>query len=333
MIRVWMNYWFSTAVNIIELLKENDPEIYVIGSHENEFSVNKIACDEWYSEPKLDDSDYIDFCLNFCRLHGIQVFIPRKGMIKISECKDCFEKMGVRVMIDDYGMVSLLNRKERAYEFAAERNLGFVPEYFIVRNMQEFMDAYEKLSLKYEQICFKFTSDVGGKSFRLIDNQRKGYSALFKKQNTRMTLDSVLEALSEREIFAPIMIMPFLSGEEISVDCLNTEDGLIALPRVKGVNKYEIIRYDRDILDMCLNFQQAIKLECPYNIQFKYYDNVPYFLEINTRMSGGIHMACLGGGVNIPQIALYKLLGNKVSWSIHRTTKKVGQILKAVVIE
>ena len=60
-----------------------------------------------------------------------------------------------------------------------------------------------------------------------------------KKQNTRMTLKDVIDALREREKFSPLMVMPNLSGDEISVDCLNTKQGLIVLPRVKDSTRIE----------------------------------------------------------------------------------------------
>ena len=56
-VRVWLNHWFSTAYNIINLIK-NDTyfSFYVIGSNENEVSVLKAVCDEWYSEPDGNQS-------------------------------------------------------------------------------------------------------------------------------------------------------------------------------------------------------------------------------------------------------------------------------------
>jgi len=330
--RVWMNHWFSTVVNIIDLLRSNDEDVYVIGTNENEYSVIKNVCDEWYQEPVLKDDEYVEFCLDFCKKHDIQFFLPRRGMLKISEYKPEFEKNGIKVMMDDYSIVSTLNHKEKAYEFFKQNSIGTVPDFYIVKTVDEFKNAYEKLLKKYKQVCFKFEKDEGGKSFRLIDNQRKGYAALFKKQNTRMTLNDVLDALSEREIFAPIMIMPFLSGDEVSVDCLNTNSRLIALPRIKGNSKYEVLRFEENILEMCKDFQDKAGLECPYNIQFKYLDGVPYFLEVNTRMSGGIQMACYASGVNIPQLALKKLSGEDLIWTCNYEEKILAQVLQPVTI-
>lgn len=67
MVKAWLNHWFSTARNIIELMRENNPDLHITGSNENELSVIKSVCDEWYQESVLKGEKYIDFCLDFCR--------------------------------------------------------------------------------------------------------------------------------------------------------------------------------------------------------------------------------------------------------------------------
>lgn len=332
MITVWMNHWFSTAVSIIELMRKGYA-FHLISTNEHELSVIRNVSDEWYQEPVLKDDEYVEFCLDFCKEHDVQVFMPRRGMVCISENKDRFEKIGVRVMVDRYEMVSILNRKDQAFRYFAEKEIGAVPDYRIVNKVNDFVKAYEELSQKYKQVCFKFVRDEGGKSYRLIDNERRGYAALFKKQTTRITMDEAVAALSEREVFAPVMVMPFLSGDEVSVDCLNTGKGLIMLPRIKGYEKHEIYQFDDEIIELCERFQKEAGLECPYNIQFKYLDGIPYFLEVNTRMSGGVQMGCYAGGVNLPQIAMKKLLGEEADWQLKRERKIVAQVLQPVTIE
>ena len=42
MTRIWLNHWFSTAYNIINLLRENNPDFWIIGSNENHESPIKM---------------------------------------------------------------------------------------------------------------------------------------------------------------------------------------------------------------------------------------------------------------------------------------------------
>ena len=332
MVKIWLNHWFSTAVSIISLIRQDNPEYYIIGTNEREKAVLSTVCDEWYVEPAVNGDEYVDYCLDFCREHEVTVFMPRREMLSISRRKQEFENMNVRVMVDDYDVVSMLNFKDRAYRTLAERGISTIPEYYIVTDVQGFRDAYGTLQERYREVCIKFVHDEGGKSFRLIDNTRKGYAALFKKQNTRMTFRDIEEALSERESFSPLMVMPNLSGCEVSVDCLMTSGGLIMLPRVKDATRIERLCFDEDILAKTREVYDAVKLECPCNIQFKYLDGVPYFLEVNTRMSGGVQMACLAGNVNIPSLAVNKLLGIEREWEICREERYVSHIEVPVIL-
>ena len=332
MIRIWLNHWFSTAFNIINLIKENDDDLYVIGTNENKESPIKVVCDEWYQEPVLKGKEYVDFCLTFCKEHKIDVFMPRREMVTISKYKPLFTNIGVKVMVEDYIYTDLLNRKDKAYEFFKKEQIGLVPDYYVVNNIKDLRSSYLSLLQDYKQVCVKFVRDEGGKSFRLIDNRRKGYAALFKKQSTRMPYDSLIEALSEKDSFAPMMIMPYLPDDEISVDCLSTESGLIAIPRIKNPTRIEQVKYDDDIIETCEKIYKKLPLEHPCNIQFKYLDGKPYILEVNTRMSGGIQMACAVSKINIPNIAVNKLLGIKKTWCNNRIETSVTHVEIPIVL-
>ena len=83
---------------------------------------------------------------------------------------------------------------------------------------------------------------------------------------------------------------------------------------------------------MCTDFYEKIGLEYPCNIQFKYLDGVPYFLEVNTRMSGGIQMACVASGINIPNLAVNKMLGINKEWKLKKETKLVSHVEIPVII-
>ena len=331
MVRIWMNHWFSTAYNIIEMLRQNEPDFYVIGTNQSPYAVYRTKCDEFYLEPVLGETEYIRFALDFCKEHAIDIFMPRRKLLEISRHKAEFEAIGVKVMIDDYEMVGMLNNKAKAY--AAFQGTGLpIPAYEIVENAEDFKAVYEKLAAQYKQICFKFVRDEGGTSFRLIDNTRKGYAALFRPSSTRITFDDAYTALQEAESFPPLLVMPYLPDEEISADCLNTASGLIVLPRIKNPTRVERISFDPEIVKLCETFHAHCPLQMPFNIQFKYLDGVPYFLEVNTRMSGGIQMACLASGVNIPNLAVNRLLGIEKPWTIDRREKRISHVEVPLIV-
>ena len=331
MIRIWLNHWFSTAYHIVKLLRDANPDFYIIGTNEHEYAPYRTVCDAWYQEPVLEEEAYLQFCLDFCREHQIDVFMPRRGFLNISRHRDAFGRIGVKVLVDAYALIYPLNCKSVAYQQLSSLEALEIPPYFVVTDAVHFKAAYEELSKEFSSVCFKFEQDEGGKSFRLIDNHRKGYAALFKRQNTRMTFEDAYAALSEKETFPPMIVMPFLPDDEVSVDCLHTADGLIMVPRVKGSTRTERIEFDEKILQMCRRFHERFPLEAPFNIQFKYLDGIPYFLEVNTRMSGGIQLSCVGAGVNIPDIAVNQLLGIRKPWELCQKEMYVTHVETPVI--
>lgn len=327
MIRVWFNHWFSTSYKLIELMKADQKEqIYVIGSNLQKDSVIQKVCDEWYEEQGLDGEEYIRYCLEFCKEHSIDVFVPRRNMVEISKNKVRFEDAGVRVMVDDYSIIKLLNDKAATYDFFKGYKGLHIPEYFIANNLAQFEQAYKKLRAGYEQVCIKFVKDEGGMSFRKIAEQVDSFKRLRVYQGTEISYEMLTETLSHAGEFDDMMVMPYLPGNEISVDCLQTKKGLIAIPRNKGAARHERVEYNEEILQMTEQIMNHIQLQFPCNIQFKLKDDVPYLLEINTRMSGGLQMSCLATAVNIPNIALNKLLGKDMDWTIDKTSRVVSYI-------
>ena len=332
MTTIWLYHWFSTAYDIIELIREGGDEYRIIGTNRKKESPIMLNCDEWYTEPSVRGQEYISFCLDFCEKHGVDIFMPRHEMGTVSLNKRRFEEKGVQVMVENYDLVDMFGHKDKAYAEFKKHDIGKVPDHFIVTDVGQFKEAYSALNVKYGRVCFKFVKDEGGMSFHLIDNTPKGYSSLFSPSSTRISFDDAVSALSQREKFAPLMVMPFLSGDEISVDCLRTPSGIIAIPRRKNYSRIERVVYDEGIIGSCHRLLDVFPLEMPCNIQFKLLDGVPYLLEVNTRMSGGVQMSCLASGVNIPYIAVNKLLGRDIPWECNGLEKSVTYIEKPLVL-
>lgn len=327
MVRVWFNHWFSTSYRLIKLMKQdNEEEIYVIASNKQIDSVIQKVCDEWYQDSLADGEEYLQYCIDFCREHKIDVFVPRRKMVEISQNRDRFTDIGVKVMVDDYEVIKLLNDKVATYDYLRDCEGLNIPAYRMVNTADEFEAAYAELKKDFDQVCVKFVKDEGAMSYRRIIDHVDRFKRLRIYPGAEITYEDYVGALREVERFDDLMVMPYLPGNEISVDCLNTEDGLIAIPRFKGSARHEKIVFDENILAMTKTIMERVDLQCPCNIQFRLKDGVPYLLEINTRMSGGLQMTCEAENINIPNIALNKVLGKHIKWSYEPTEKVVSYI-------
>ena len=314
--RVWFNHWFSTAAHLIDLMRRGYPEeLTVIGSSHNSRAVYRQKCDEWYPEQELPPAEYADFCLRFCREHGVDVFVPHKGMKDIAQAAGRFSESGVRLMLEpDADTIALLDDKVRTYRFLENVIPEAMPAYRVCHSLEEFRGACDALDTGAGRLCYKLTVDEGARSFRVIDNSIEGIKALYEKPGTKVTRATAERILSGYDFSTPVLVMPYLSGADVSVDCMETGQGRLLIPRFK-VGRYSEVRNDPSVTALCHTIMDRIRLEMPANIQFRMEKDRPYFLEINTRMSGGLQLSCEATGINLPAIALRKLTGLPTPWS------------------
>ncbi len=321
--RIWFNHWFSTAYHLIRLMREggvcnngNNEKLEFIGSSTNPLMAYLRACNEQYSEPEnLSEKDYVDWCLEFCREHKVDVFVPRRGLVAASERYGEFEEIGVKLFVDKNAeTLRVLDNKTRSYDYFRSRIPKIVPEIRTARSIEEFESAYNELKGGCERVCYKLETDEGARSFRVIDDKTEELSALLNAPNTKVSYETALKILGKYDFKIPVLLMPYLGGQEISADCLYTEQGYIILPRFKN-GRYSNVKLDKEITSLCQEILDSIKLEMPLNIQLKFENEKPFLLEINPRMSGGLQLSCAAAGINIPNIALNRLLGNEIMWS------------------
>lgn len=314
--RVWFNHWFSTAYHLINLIRDDNPDFYFIGTNKNDYAVYKIACDEWYREPeKISDADYVDFCVNFCREHAVDIFVPRRNLTAIAQRLDDFGD--VKVLIGrNASLMKILDDKVATYEFFVANGLDeIIPPYKIATTFDEFTAAYDALKTSSNRICYKLTADEGAMTFRVIDDSIENISALHNMPNMKVTRAAAQKILSRYDFKIPMLVMPYLSGREVSVDCLTTARGNIIVPRFKTNQRYSEIKFDDAIMNVAEKILSLMKFDVPINIQFRLDAERLYLLEINPRMSGGLQLSCLGAGINIPAVAISQLLGIEKFWS------------------
>ena len=315
MLRVWFNHWFSTAYHLINLIAQGS-ECHFIGSSHNADAIYKCACNEWYEEPRnITQEDYLSWCLEFCLKHKVDIFVPRRFMTIIAANIDKFQELGTKVLAENRdNLCTVLDDKQLTYEYVSQFLPEIVPDYAVIHSCEEFVEAYDRLKTPQNRICYKLTRDEGAASFRVIDERVEMAGALTEKPGFKVTLETAKKVLQLYNFAVPMLVMPYLSGNELSIDCLATPSGNIILPRLKHVKRYSLVSFKPEILQLCQTLLDKMALKIPINVQLKYEDNRPYLLEINPRMSGGLQLACKASGINLPSIAIKQLIGQEEKW-------------------
>ncbi|WP_052404823.1 ATP-grasp domain-containing protein [Bacillus rubiinfantis] len=318
--KIWFNRWFTTVLHYIDMIRNNeDKRKYIIyGSHPSKDALYLQYCDVAFEEPPLTGEAYVDYCLEVCKTQGIDIFIPRMENVLIAKRLSEFEALGVKVLVcPNAQLMEMMDNKAATYQAllnSANGAIFSIPDHFVVNNVCDFKLAYKVLKEKGHQVCFKPVIGEGANGFRVIKDAIDSVEQLLSHGTSfRIPFNYACDILSQQEIFPDVMVMEFLDGREYSIDCLASEDKLlVAIPRMKGEGRVRELVEHQELIQLAHAFHQQYKIPYIFNIQVKYSNKgVAKLLEINPRMSGGMHISCLSG-INLPYLALKILLGEAI---------------------
>ena len=336
--RIWFNKTFSTISAVFRNLRQSVPtgEVTLICTHTHTRAAAFLAADESYLEPaELTGQAYIEWCVDFCHQHNIQLFWPGKEAALISQHHVLFQTMGTQVLsVADYHTLTLLHDKANFY---ADLNpdVAQTMDFIAVNNRDEFDSAVITLSAKHERLCVKPAVSVYGLGFRILDTQRDSITQLLKGVEYQIPLQELRQGMKNTPEFNTLLVMEHLGGPEWSVDCAGRHGELLcAVQRKKSplAGHGQTIDNNAEIQGMVTRLTAHYRLNGLFNIQFKEGVNGPRLLEINPRPSGGFGMACLSGA-NLAQIALQSIKGNTVQHPVIRYGLRVTEINTPVVLQ
>ena len=336
--KIWFNRWFTTVSHYMDMIRDNEDQrkFTIYGTNPNKDALYLQNCDYAFVEPDISGNEYIDFCLDFCQTHGIDIFIPRKENVLISKRLAEFTELGVKVLVcPDAALMETMDNKASAYQSLTNGVPIFsIPDYYVVNNIHDFKMAYSSLKAKGHTVCFKPAIGEGAMGFRVIKEERESIHHLFHSGGGyRISYDHACEVLGQQENFPDLMLLEYLEGREYSIDCVASEGQLYAaIPRMKGDGRVRELVDSVELIDLAHRFHQEYRLPFVFNIQVKYSNGVPKLLEINPRMSGGLHFSCLSG-INIPYLAIKVLLGEEIGPLKPRFGIRASHIEKEMILK
>jgi carbamoylphosphate synthase large subunit len=307
--RVWFNRTFSSVYAAIGLIREADSggRFHIIYSNANPHAAAARVAHAFFVEPTgLDAEAYIAWCLDFCREHRVDIFIPGKESTLLAGEHARFAAQGTRVLSAAApAALELIHDKARFY---ADVVLPMAPvaETRNFENIAQFDAAYAELRQRHPKLCVKPSRSVFGLGFSILDEERSSAALLIAGAQYHIGLDDMRRGLAELGEVRTMLLMQYLDGHEYSVDCVGDNGRLVAaIARKKPMQagRGQLIDMRQDILDATAKLAADFGLNGCFNVQFRENGEQLHLLEINPRMSGGIGMACVAGP-NLPFIAL-----------------------------
>jgi biotin carboxylase len=321
--RIWFNRTYGTNSHIIAMLRDNPQHrpVHVVATHSDPDSPVLAASDEAYPEPDLPVPDYVSWALDFARDHRIDVLVPRLHMAALADARADFERRGTRLLCPAGDTVRLFEDKPAAYRAATALGLP-VPPHHVVTDAAGLREAHKQLAEVSDVVCVKPTHGVGGSGFRILSTEPPSLADFTGQVRPKAHVDAFCRALDEAEAdgarMPELLVMPFLTGPEISVDVLADADGRVFAAVGRGRSRRRrLIVDDRGAREVAAALTRAQAVAYLSNTQVRYWEGPddtaprPYLLEVNTRISGGLFQTSLAG-VNLAWDAVRLALGETV---------------------
>ena len=297
MTRVWVNATFGSVHHALRLLRANveGHRYEILGTHVNPASPVLAACDFAELEPEIEGEDYGHWAVDFCRINSIDVVVPKRELVALCRRAPDLRANGTLLLASDAAVVEVLSSKSTMYETAGRLGLR-VPRCSTVSTVDDFMAAVSALQEADLVACVKPAVGAGGEGFRVIMPEAAGIGSLYECPSHGISLQEIVRILSSVPSFEPLVVSEFLPGPEYSIDCLGDDgDLLLSVVRVKGGGGSRRIVDRPDLVDFARRVTEGYGLRSLFNVQVRGDGAAATLLEVNPRLSAGIHQSSLGG--------------------------------------
>ncbi|SFF51806.1 ATP-grasp domain-containing protein [Actinacidiphila alni] len=298
------------------MLRDNPDavDVRIYGTNVQRDAPALAACDVGEPEPRyVGDADYAAFALDFCRRHAIDVLVPPRRLAALAGRTGEFADIGTRVMCSPPAAVDVLTSKGRTYEAARAAGVP-VPPWRVVSDADQFLTAVEELAADTagERLCVKPAGEFSAFGFRILDDRPLRLKDLLAAPLPLASVASVAGAMrraaDEGEAVPEFLVMPYLEGPEISVDCLSAPGGamIAGIARSKQ-GRYRHLLDDPALVAIARRLVGHFRLAYLSNVQLRHRAGRPVLLEANPRPSAGIFQTAFSG-LNLPWAAVRLLL-------------------------
>ena len=310
----------KTPFNIIASHRHNRPEIF-------EFA------DSVYLEPSASATDSNEqailepvepliprwqFVLEQAKNNSVKVLLTGRNSIDYETHRQTFNAAGIRLLTGATS-VAALEAIDDKFAFMQQCHAHHIPvaEAWRFDNVAEL----EALLAKYghQPLCVKPVTGIFAQGFWRLDTgkekdaQYDSFEHLYfteeKKINTTQFINAYTHSLMVHERPIPMLLMPYLSGQEYSIDVVcEYGDVLAAVTRYK-TGKTQHIGYEQSVMDVIIPLIKAFGCDGIVSVQTKADDDGQHrVLEINSRPSGGIDYTT-HSGVDLTQVGFAYWLG------------------------
>lgn len=305
---------------IYSLKKNYDTrELHIIGTDVKDFVVGKYLCDEFYTiSPAKNARNYISDLITICEKSNVNIILPQNTaeLSLLSEYKQKFNEMNVKIILSDYKSIELANDKYKLFQTAEQLNIP-VANYTLVSSFKELRIAAIKLGWPNKLFVVKPPVSNGSRGVRVISECLDRKKAFYEEKPSSLyiTMDELYNTIGDD--FPELIVMEYLPGDEYTVDVFRYDKTVIAIPRRRlairsGITFAASLEQNQFLIDCSVKLANSLGLTYCFGFQFKLHeDGTPLLLESNPRVQGTMVMSTFAGG-NVIYNSVKAVLGEAI---------------------
>jgi len=289
-------------------------------SHPDKASLSLLGADHAFIEPSYNANNNHHFYQEIVKKYKVDLIIPgESSLLYFKKNESIYHELGSKILLcASLALLEILKSKSRTYQYFENNDIDVaIPRYQVVNTLESFIDICTDIQEMGSIPCFKPDISQGASGFRVVDNS-VSFSSLVKGfPSHNAPLEYYIYLFSKTDKFPELIVMEFLSGVEVTLDILSYNSNCLCyFPRNKEHN-------DRFVKDKSI-FKPLIKdfidksgIQYVFNIQLRYYNNIPFLLEVNPRYSGGSYLAEENG---------YPMLSSAIDLILYESTQEFAQL-------
>ena len=287
-------------------------------------SIMHYFADSFHILPPGNSKEYIKSLMKICKKEKVDVIIPCSGseILSISKHIELLKSHNIVPAVSNLETVKKVMDKYLIYKIFKKNNLP-APEFYLVKNKNEFLKAIKSLGYPKKPICFKpskYTETGGERGFRILRRQNSLRKIILKRRplSREIDYDSALRLFQSSKNH-PLLVMEYLPGEMRVVYAFANKGKMIydvhllLQKRDESGHVFEaIVERSEELAQICKKIIKTLNFDFNVNIQFRLsQDGIPKLLEINPRIAGAIALP-MAAGINLPYFAVKQALGEKL---------------------
>ena len=267
-------------------------------------------------ESAVDIEPRWQFVLEQAQKNNVKVLLTGRNGIDYEDKREAFNAAGIRLLTGATSVAALevIDDKFAFMQQCHEHDIPVAEAWRFdnVAELEALLDIYGD-----QPLCVKPVTGIFAQGFwrlgKEVGEQYDSFEHLYfteeKKINTTQFINAYANSLMVQERPIPMLLMPYLSGQEYSIDVVCEYGEVLAAVTRYKTGKIQHIGYEQAVMDVVIPLIKAFGCDGIVSVQTKADDDGQHrVLEINSRPSGGIDYTT-HSGVDLTQVGFAYWLG------------------------